>query len=208
NVAEYRDLYAGWETVDLDKQLPKFRGDKLNAFFASHLLEYLGAPEMLIEWMGTRAEPGDRLYLEWINPSSLDLPTREQLRKYDIDVVTSNFIDDWEHKQALDLARLSGWLKAAGFELISSGTVDLGILGEELFARDADRDSRSMGYWSMTHSSLYAIAVKSAGTVATAREPGARIGTSRALAAPARTPSAAKPMPSDQLELFITKRSL
>ena len=35
NVAEYRDLYAGWETVDLDRELPKFPGVKLNAFFAS-----------------------------------------------------------------------------------------------------------------------------------------------------------------------------
>jgi hypothetical protein len=65
-----------------------------------------------------------------------------------------------------------------------------------------------MGYWSMTRSSLYAIAVKSAESVAAAREPGGRVGTNTALAAPARPPSTAKPMPSEQLELLHTKRSL
>jgi hypothetical protein len=143
SVGEYAELYVHWETINLDREMPKFPGVKFDAFFASHLLEYLGAPELLIDWLGTRAEPGARVYLEWINPISLDLPTREQLQKHHIDVITSNFIDDWEHKQAPDLARLSAWLSAAGFQLMSSGAIDLGILGEELFARGADRDSRT-----------------------------------------------------------------
>src|SRR5205814_359030 len=178
------------------------------AFFASHLLEYLGAPELLIEWLGARAEPGNRVYLEWMNPVSLNLPTREQLHKNDIEVVASSFIDDWEHKQAPDLARLSGWLTEAGFDLIASGAVDLGILGEELFARGADRDSRSMGYWSMTRSSLYAIAVKSGEPAVLAREADATAATSPASDGRPRRASQSRKLASTDLELLRAKRSL
>jgi Methyltransferase domain len=94
NVGEHRDLYAGWEAVDLDAAPPSFPAVKLNAFFASHVIEYLAAPESLLRWLATRAEPGARLYLEWTSPATLDLPAREQLHKFDIDVVTSNFMDD------------------------------------------------------------------------------------------------------------------
>jgi predicted O-methyltransferase YrrM len=207
SIGEHAGLYAGWEAINLDRQMPEFPGVKLDGFFASHLLEYLGAPEGLIEWIGKRAEPGARVYLEWTNPISLDLPTREQLQKHEIEVVTSNFIDDWAHKQAPDLARLSGWLKAAGFELISSGAIDLGILGEELFARGADRDSRTMGYWSMTRSSLYAIAVKAGDAAIAAQETAAIIRTSRVLADPAQPPAAAKTARED-LTLLRAKRAL
>jgi SAM-dependent methyltransferase len=207
SIGEHAGLYAGWEAINLDRQLPEFPGVKLDGFFASHLLEYLGAPEALIEWIGRRAEPGARVYLEWTNPISLDLPTREQLQKYEIEVVTSNFIDDWAHKQAPDLARLSGWLNAAGFELISSGAIDLGILGEELFARGADRDSRTMGYWSMTRSSLYAIAVKAGDAATATQETAATTRTSRASADPA-PPPAAKAAASEDLTLLRAKRAL
>src|SRR5439155_6389954 len=208
SVGEHAGLYGGWEAINLDRQMPEFPGVKLNGFFASHLLEYLGAPEALIEWMGTRAEPGARVYLEWTNPISLDLPTREQLQKHDIEVLTSNFIDDWEHKQAPDLARLSGWLKAAGFELISSGAIDLGILGEELFARGADRDSRTMGYWSMTRSSLYATAVKAGEAARAAQQTTPITRTSRAPAEQSEAPAAAKVAASEDLSLLRVKRAL
>jgi len=201
SVGEHADLYGGWEAINLDRQMPEFPGVKLNGFFASHLLEYLGAPEALIEWMGTRAEPGARVYLEWMSPVSLNLPTREQLHKHEIEVVASSFIDDSEHKQAPDLARLSGWLMEAGFELITNGAVDLGILGEELFARGADRDSRSMGYWSMTRSSLYAVAVKSK---AIPLRPATHAGTSADLS----RRSALQPSAGTDGETLRTKRSL
>jgi GT2 family glycosyltransferase len=169
NEGEFRELYAGWETINLDREMPSFAGVDFNAIIASHLIEYLGAPERLIAWLGTRMGDGARLYFEWIGPSTLDLPTREQLTKHGIEVLTSNFIDDWEHKQAPDLARVEKWLGDAGFEVMVSGGVDLGILGEEMFARAADRDTRSMGYWSLTRSSLYTVAIKSDDAAASLR---------------------------------------
>jgi SAM-dependent methyltransferase len=57
-------------------------------------------------------------------------------------------------------------LNTAGFTVTSSGTVDLGIFGEELFARAKDPAARTMGYSSMTGFSLYAVAVKSEDMVA------------------------------------------
>jgi Glycosyltransferase 61/Methyltransferase domain len=157
----HKDLYAGWESINLDREQPSFPEVKLDAVLANRLIEYLAAPEMIVEWLGTRAPLGARVYLEWGSPSSLDLPTREQLRKFDIHVVASNFMDDWEHKKSPDVSTLCNWLNNGGFTVMASGAIDLGILGEELFARAVDSFTRSMGYWSMTHSSLYAVAVKS-----------------------------------------------
>ena len=162
---EFCDRYAGWEAINLDEELPQFSGVTLNAFYASHLIEHLASPERLVEWIGGRAEAGAKVYIEWPDPKSVDLPTREQLREFDIEVVLSNFMDDGTHRKSPDLATLSGWLREAGFAVISSGTIDLAILGEELFARAIDADTRTMGYWSMTGFSLYAVAIKSTAAV-------------------------------------------
>ena len=161
NPGEFGELYLGWETVDLDREVPKFHEVIFNGVFASHLIEYLAAPESLVQWLGERVEMGARVYLEWTGPSTLDLPSRDQLGQHGIEVLTSNFSDDREHEQAPDLAQMEQWLADAGFSVIASGAIDLGILGEELFARGADRDLRSMGYWSLTGSSLYMVAIKS-----------------------------------------------
>jgi hypothetical protein len=203
DTGEFHELYAGWETVDLDRELPNFPGVTLNGFFASHLIEYLAAPATLIEWLGQRVAPGARLYIEWTSPSTLDLPSRDQLGQHGIEVLTSNFIDDWEHKHAPDVARIGQWLADAGFSVAASGAVDLGILGEELFARGADRDTRSMGYWSLTHSSLYAVAIKSGKPAVAAA--GLRPVTE------ARAPSTATVAPApakDELHLLRAKRAL
>ncbi len=124
SAGEYQALYAGWEAIDLNKQLPRFPGVKLNAFFVSHLIEYLSAPERLVRWLAKTAAPGARLYLEWTSPATLELPSQGQLQKFDIDVLTSNFVDDWEHKHSPDLSTLCSWLTACGFEVMSSGAVD------------------------------------------------------------------------------------
>src|SRR5438132_1755192 len=208
NVAEYRDLYTGWETLDLDKQLPKFPGVKLSAFFASHLIEYLSTPELLVRWLATTAEPGARLYLEWTSPTTLELPSQRQLQKFDIDVLTSNFMDDWEHKQSPDLATLCGWLTASGFEVMSSGAVDAGILGEELFARGVDQDSRSMGYWSLTHSSLYAVAVRTDEPVAASSRPASKPATAWRSEFANPPGSASQADLAATLELLHAKRTL
>ncbi len=165
---EFCDLFAGWESINLDEERPKFSGVRLNAFYATHLIEHLISPEKLVDWIGRRAEAGARVYIEWPDPKSIDLPTREQLREFHVEVVLSNFMDDATHRKSPDLATLSRWLTEASFAVISSGTIDLAIFGEELFARAIDADTRTMGYWSMTGFSQYAVAVKSAAATASA----------------------------------------
>ena len=75
NAGEFSELYRGWETVDLDREMPKFHEVTFNGVLAGHLIEYLAAPENLIQWLGERAETAARLYLEWTSPNTLDLPT-------------------------------------------------------------------------------------------------------------------------------------
>jgi SAM-dependent methyltransferase len=161
-VGEYCDLYAGWEAINLDEQLPNFSGVPLNSFLVSHLIEHLAVPEELVQWLAARAEPGAKVYIEWQNPTSINLPTRHDLHKFGIDLTSSNFKDDVTRRSSPDPAVLCRWLTESGFTLISSGTIDLGGLGEELFARASDPGIRTMGYQSMTQSLLYAVAVKSA----------------------------------------------
>src|SRR5881394_1087824 len=48
----------------------------------------------------------------------------------------------------------------AGFVVLSSGTIDIGMVGEELFIRGRDSGERTMGYWSITGFSHYITAVK------------------------------------------------
>jgi SAM-dependent methyltransferase len=165
-VGEYRDLYAGWEAIDLDEQLPNFSGVKLDSFLVSHLIEHLAVPDQLVQWLAARAEPGAKLYIEWQNPTSINLPTREDLGKFGIELTSSNFRDDGTRQNSPDSATVCRWLTEAGFTLISSGTIDLGGLGEELFARASDPGIRTMGYQSITRSLLYVAAVKSAETPA------------------------------------------
>jgi methyltransferase family protein len=161
DVGQYSNLYAAWEAINLDERLPEFPGARLNGFFTTHLIEHLSAPDRLIKWIAGRAEPGAAVYIEWPNPTSVDLPKREKLLERGIEVTTSNFWDDDTHKNAPELGAVCGWLAEAGLALVSSGIIDLGIIGEELFARATDLGTRTMGYWSIAKFSLYAVAVKS-----------------------------------------------
>src|SRR5207248_9806100 len=83
-----------------------------------------------------------------------------------------------------------------------------GILGEELFARGADRDSRTMGYWSMTRSSLYATAIKAGEAARAAQQTTAITRTSRAPAEQSEAPAAAKVAASEDHSLLPAKRAL
>jgi hypothetical protein len=161
DIGQFSDLYAAWEAINLEEALPEFAGVKLNGFLTTHLIEHLSAPDRLIKWIAGRAEPGAGLYIEWPNPTSVDLPKREELLEHGIEVTTSNFWDDDTHRKAPELATVCGWLAEYGLTVISSGIIDLGMIGEELFARATDPGSRTMGYWSMTQFSLYAVAAKS-----------------------------------------------
>jgi hypothetical protein len=190
-IGEHRGLYADWEAIDLDGAMPKFAGKALTGFFASHLIEQLAAPERLVAWIGTRAEPGARVYLEWPSPTSIALPTRDELRRHDIELLVSNFHDDPANRTCPDVATVCGWLHEAGFTIVASGAIDLGILGEELFVRATDPDARSMGYWSMMQSAVHVVAVKPQELAAFSDSAGDSVTVQRAAAMPQPVPTTA-----------------
>ena len=159
-IGEYSNLYRGWEAIDLDATLPAFAGIELSAFYTSHLIEHLAEPVRLLRWIGERAPPRAKIYLEWPNPNSMQLPKRSELSERGIDVVISNFTDDLTHRETPDLSTCCRWLGEAGFVVLSSGTIDIGMVGEELFIRGRDSGERTMGYWSITGFSHYITAVK------------------------------------------------
>lgn len=159
-IGEYRHLYEDWEAIDLDQMLPSFPGVALNAFYTSHLIEHLAVPQRLVQWIGERAAPESRIYVEWPNPGSVHLPTRGELLDRGIDVVISNFADDLTHRETPPLSTVCAWLRDIGFTVVSSGTVDTGMIGEELFTQAKNAGDRTMGYWSITGFSHYIVAVK------------------------------------------------
>jgi SAM-dependent methyltransferase len=159
----HADLYAGWEAVDLDDRSPSFAGVELDACYSTHLIEHLQDPQRLVRWMARRVTPGGRIYIEWPNPLTTELPTSRDLLALGIDVGPSNFFDDLTHRAAPELAEVAGALTSLGLDVAEGGVIDLGPLGEELFIRAADRAERTMGYWSMTGWSIYVVAVKGTG---------------------------------------------
>jgi hypothetical protein len=157
---KHQGLYAGWETIDLDRQLPEFSGARLNAFLATHLIEHLAEPEELIRWIAERAEAGSRIYLEWPNPETLHLPTRAELAAHGIEVPVANFRDDPTHRECPDMPSVLDWLGRCGLDVVAQGAIDLGAIGEEMFARARDPSLRMMGYWSLTRWCVFVEAVK------------------------------------------------
>jgi SAM-dependent methyltransferase len=146
----HRRLYDGWECLDLDERSPSFPNVELNAFIASHVIEHLREPERLIRWIADRGQIGSRIYLEWPSRATLDLPTKDQLRECGIDVAASNFKDDETHKECPDLQGISAYLQSCGLAVTAQGEIDLGVIGEEMFARANEPNLRTMGYWSIT----------------------------------------------------------
>src|SRR5205823_6029919 len=139
-------------------------GARLNAFLATHLIEHLAEPERLIRWIAERGEPGARIYLEWPNPITLHLPSREALAGHGIDVVGSNFRDDPTHRHCPEMPAVLDWLGRCGLAVVAHGAIDLGAVGEEMYARAGEPNLRTMGYWSLTRWCVFVEAVKPAGS--------------------------------------------
>ena len=145
--------YERWETVDLDHALPRFPGLTFDAAILSHVVEHLSAPTRLLSWLAARLRPGSPIYIEWPSLASAEQPNREALLPYGVDLVISNFFDDATHRRLISPDALRDALLTAGFSIRVSGTIDLGLIGEEMLARGLRHDdpfSRLAGFWSVT----------------------------------------------------------
>lgn len=158
---EFSDLYAGWESVNLDQSMPDFGSVVFDAFFCSHLIEHIQRPEALVSWMHQKSLPGARVYLEWPNLTSLDLPPRHELEEGGWPVMISNFHDDSTHIHLQSPAAISEMVTSCGFEILESGVVDAGYLTDQLIDTGHALDDQGMtlsGFWSLTRWATYIIA--------------------------------------------------
>ncbi|WP_428483573.1 class I SAM-dependent methyltransferase [Rhodopila sp.] len=154
-------LYRRWECVNLDAALPDFPDVTFDAFMLSHVIEHLGDPARMITWIASRIRPGGRVYIEWPNENAARQPRREAFLRHDIDIMITNFFDDATHLRMIPPDEVLGPLTRSGFRIIGSGTVDLGLPGEEMLARglaNGDAFARLAGYWSMSGWSNWVVA--------------------------------------------------
>lgn len=155
--------YAEWESGNLDNAMPSFPGVSFEAIVCSHLIEHIQRPAELIRWMSNRMSPRGRLYLEWPNQTSLDLPSRDELAAAGWPVMISNFYDDDTHRRLPPEEDIVAALDAAGLAIVERGVIDMGELTDQLIAMGrqlSDPQMTLQGFWSLTHWSRYVIAEK------------------------------------------------
>ncbi len=158
---QFSELYRSWESLNLDDSMPSFPGVFFDAFLCSHLIEHIERPEELIQWMAKKSLSGARLYLEWPNQTSLDLPTRDELAQRGWPVMISNFHDDDTHIRLKSLEEISELVSNSGFQIVESGVIDAGDLTDQLIDMGSVSDDPSLtlaGFWSLTHWATYLIA--------------------------------------------------
>lgn len=146
-------LYRAWESVNLDETLPSFADTVFDAFLLSHVIEHLRDPATLLRWIASRIQPGGRAYIEWPGANAARQPGREAFLRHGIDIVITNFFDDSTHLRMLPREEVIAHLTAAGFTIVESGTIDHGLVGEELLAcglAGGDSFARLAGYWSLS----------------------------------------------------------
>src|ERR1700733_13890981 len=161
NLGEHSKHYRAWETLDLDAARPEFRGVTFDACVLSHVIEHVRDPARVLGWIGEHSRPGTLLYCEWPGMASLHQPSRDALLAYGIDIMITNFFDDASHVGPVSQADLIGWLAAAGFSVVEAGTIDLGLIGEEMLVRglkDGDGFKKLCGFWSTTRWAEWLIA--------------------------------------------------
>lgn len=154
-------LYRAWESLDLDHAAPSFPGVSFDAFVLSHVIEHLRDPARMLQWITSRAAPGGRVYLEWPGENAARQPGREAFLKHGIDIVITNFFDDSTHLRVISPAELLMLLTGSGFTINESGTIDHGVVGEELLARglaNGDGFAKMAGYWSLSGWSHWIVA--------------------------------------------------
>lgn len=145
--------YEAWACADLDDTLPDFPDRAFDAALLSHVVEHLRDPACLLGWLGRCVRPGGRVCVEWPSETSAHLPRREALLPLGIDIVITNFFDDATHRRPVTSDEVREALSAAGLRATASGTIDLGLVGEEMLARGLRQDdpfSRLAGFWSVT----------------------------------------------------------
>jgi hypothetical protein len=126
----------------------------------------MGSSEEQLGWMAKKSLPGARLYLEWPNVTSLDLPHGAELHEGGWPVMISNFYDDNTHIRLKSLEEISQFVRDSGFDIVERGVIDAGELTDQLIdmgQQMGDPGMTLMGFWSLTQWSTYLIGERNDG---------------------------------------------
>jgi len=158
------DHLDGYELGHWPEEKPRFPGVDFSAIYCSHFLEHIKNRADFIAWCSDRLPLAGRLYLEWPSPYALGLPGRGELEAVGIDLIISNYRDDFSHDELPDREVVLKKLVEAGFFVEQTGFVRFPFIEEELMAHFAtsDRDAfgRLSAFWSKNYWSQYIVAAK------------------------------------------------
>jgi len=154
----------GYELGRWPEKKPQFQSVGFNAVYCSHFIEHIESPGDFIAWCAARLPLQGRLYIEWPSPQALNMPHREELVKAGVDLIISNYRDDYTHQNLPARESILLRLVEAGFFVEQTGVVHFPFIEDELLAHFAtnDRDpfSKQSAFWSKTYWAQFIVAAK------------------------------------------------
>jgi hypothetical protein len=155
---KYDEFFLG----NLDKEKPIFNIPPQYAL-ASQLIEHIGKPEELFNWINDLIPKGGKFYLDWPSAHTVDLPQRKLFLEAGFNVTTFNFFDDPTHLTAYPIADIVGRIEKSGFQVQVAGYLEMPFIGESLKHQGiAENNSYflSMALWMKAKFVSYIIAEK------------------------------------------------
>ncbi len=128
NTRAYDEFIVG----DIEQIELQFEQHRPTAAFMSHFVEHLKDPAGFLERLAKLLPQGASLYVEWPSPHSTRLPSRKIAGEAGFDMMTLNFFDDSTHVRAYSIEEVCGFLQTGGFQTISSGTISMPYLADQL----------------------------------------------------------------------------
>jgi SAM-dependent methyltransferase len=105
--------------ADLEREKLSWPERSMDAITCMHLVEHLNDLASLLAESARLLKPGGRIYFETPHPKTLALPS---LRGAAAGTFTMNFYDDPTHVRLVTMDALAQQVRAAGLEVVASGT--------------------------------------------------------------------------------------
>jgi SAM-dependent methyltransferase len=108
-----------FQRVDLERERLQLEDRSVDAITCTHLVEHLYDVTFLIAESARVLKPRGRIYFETPHPRSLVLPSAKGVAAGTFPL---NFYDDYSHVRPVSMGALAQWVRAAGLEVLDSGT--------------------------------------------------------------------------------------
>ena len=108
-----------FQRVDLERGKLPWPEHSMDAITCMHVVEHLSDLTSLLAEVARLLKPGGRVYFETPHPKSLTLPSP---RGAAAGTFTLNFFDDPTHVRLVAMGTLAQQVRAAGLEVVASGT--------------------------------------------------------------------------------------